>query len=142
MFALPARLISAKITLYLAATLALSLVGNAYLVKRWLTEGSRCAASVAVDANASLIEQREQEIEREEVSTEIARDTDTRAAEVAQDVHSTTQADQEAVTDAHREFRPPSPPAGASVVACAPVDVDGVQDRFERARDRANGSTR
>ncbi len=141
MIGLPARLISAKAVLYLALALTVSLGVNGWLAWRLAGSSARCTASIAVDANKGLSEAREQEVERDQTSAEITRDTDTRADEALADAREDTQTAQDEIANDYRKH-PTAPDRGAPVAVCRPDPVAGLHERFDEARARANAAAR
>lgn len=138
---IPTNLISAKAVLYLAIALALSLTVNGLLAWRLAGASARCTASIAVDANKGLVEAREEEVERDQTSAEITRDTDTRTEEALTDAREDTQTAQEEIADDYRKH-PTAPARGTPAAVCHPDPVAGLQQRFDEARARANAAAR
>lgn len=141
MISVPARLISAKAVLWLSGLLLISLAGNAWLVKRWLTADARCTASVAVDANKGLVEQREAEARRDQTSGDLAAEARDTADTARREAQEATESTQESISHEYRTNLPPQPAQRAPGAAgCVPLPRERVWQHLDEARRRANAS--
>lgn len=131
MISMPARLISAKVTLYLAAALLVSLAGNAWLFWQLAQAKPEAALKCVQGALEATVEQDRKEDARDESAGEIGREVAERNEQAEVAAQTETDTAKEKIRYVYRD-RPV--PAGAGTAELDPR----VRDQLETLRQRAN----
>lgn len=136
MITIPTRLISAKAVLILAAALAASLAGNAWLF--WELAQAKPAAELKCTQGAlsATVDAERAEDARDIAAGEIARETAAQAEQVTTETMATTDNVKSEIRYVY--LTAPAPAAGS----CTGEPPAGVRDRLEALRNAANAPGR
>ena len=132
MIAVPGRLVSAKVILWLAALLALSLAANGKLFWELAQAEPEAALECTQGALDATVAAEKAEDARDDTAGDIARTTD--AATEAATTETLAAVDVAKQEMDHAHAKAPAVPAGT----CPGIAPPGVRDELEALRDRAN----